>query len=109
MGKWVWYGGEWELYRNQNPELPCQHFFFHGEVLIEKIYIYIGVGAHMKMIQAEAYDVLAVKPILVIKAGISQQEECIPFAIRVIFRERHSNGEGGMEGVSGMCSRELRV
>ena len=53
----------------------------------------------MKMIQAEAYDVLAVKPILVIKAGISQQEECIPFpvAIRVIFRERHGNGEGGME------------
>lgn len=65
----------------------------------------------MKMTQVEAYDVLAVKPILVIKAGISQQEECIPFpvAIRVIFRERHSNGEGGMEGVSGMCSRELRV
>ena len=72
-------------------------------------FIYIGVGAHMKMTQVEAYDVLAVKPILVIKAGISQQEECIPFAIRVIFRERHSNGEGGMEGVSGMCSRELRV
>lgn len=108
----MWYGGEWELYRNQNPELPCQQFFFNGrEVLILKIdiYIYIGVGVHTKMIQAEAYDVLAVKPILVIKAGISQQEECIPFAIRVIFRERHSNGEGGMEGVSGMCSRELRV